>query len=748
MTPKVGYGWLLLGLSLSGLPGGAQRSVPQKPAPQQTVSVVVVNAHYDPPQPVQAVRVSLSYVDGFSRISDARDVSNRNGEAWLQVSPDVSQRDDVRVEITGASDLVIYEPADGQLTGLPLHVTVKLLPKGSPALLGPVQIEAMLHRSLLRVNSLQRRNVALMSELAGAQNQKPNLSATLAEWAKSNGFATADVDTKVREWAEDIQRNSAEATKQQCALAELALKHYGNAAKLFAEAANADSAALDADEQKFLEVRRTKLRQLVQDEAQSASAFQLNRQYHLATQTLEAARERAAAEQMRYPEDTAFREISLDAGLELADAQTLEGWFSTAGDSLRLLAQGTGSYENLAKEYLSLGDRGHWASIQIGLGGALLGEGQRATEDESMALLGRAVLAFSSALEVDTRAALPEDWANTQTGLALALAEEGARSYGDKAMDLLGRAVQAYRSALEVNTRVDLPQDWARTQMNLGNTLEAEGERATEDKVMALLDQAVQAYRSALEVNTRVDLPQDWARTQMNLGNALSEEGSRASGDRGMALLDQAVQAYRSVLEVDTRADLPQDWANTQLNLGRALAVEGQSTTGDKSMALLDQAVQAFRSALEINTRVDLPQDWALTQIDLGGALADEGLRATGDKSIALLKQAVQAFRNALEIYSKTGLPEDWARTQMSLGTTLAYEEKRSTGNKGALFDQSVEAYQNALGVFTKAGQERSTAERLLGDMLDEESKVASGDRAAALHIQAEDAHRRAQEDQ
>jgi hypothetical protein len=113
-----------------------------------------------------------------------------------------------------------------------------------------------------------------------------------------------------------------------------------------------------------------------------------------------------------------------------------------------------------------------------------------------------------------------------------------------------------------------------------------------------------------------------------------------------------------------------------------------------------------------------------------------------------LLKQAVQAFRNALEIYSNTGLPEDWARTQMSLGTTLAYEEKRSTGNKGALFDQSVEAYQNALGVFTKAGQERSTAERLLGDVLDEESKVASGDRAAALHIQAEDAHRRAQEDQ
>jgi hypothetical protein len=78
-------------------------------------------------------------------------------------------------------------------------VTIKLLPKGSPALLGPAQIEAMLHRSLLHVSSLQRQNAALKGELTGAQNQKQGLSAALAEWAKANGFATIDVDTKVQQ---------------------------------------------------------------------------------------------------------------------------------------------------------------------------------------------------------------------------------------------------------------------------------------------------------------------------------------------------------------------------------------------------------------------------------------------------------------------------------------------------------------------------------------------------------------------
>ena len=52
---------------------------------------------------------------------------------------------------------MIYQPADGQLPALPATITVSMLPKGSPALLGPAQIEAMLHRTLLQVNTCRNR---------------------------------------------------------------------------------------------------------------------------------------------------------------------------------------------------------------------------------------------------------------------------------------------------------------------------------------------------------------------------------------------------------------------------------------------------------------------------------------------------------------------------------------------------------------------------------------------------------------
>src|SRR5580658_7832356 len=73
----------------------------QKSTPQQQLAVVVVKADVQPSQPVQSVRVSLSYIDGSSRITDARDVTNPKGQAWLLVSPDVIQRSDIRIEITG-----------------------------------------------------------------------------------------------------------------------------------------------------------------------------------------------------------------------------------------------------------------------------------------------------------------------------------------------------------------------------------------------------------------------------------------------------------------------------------------------------------------------------------------------------------------------------------------------------------------------------------------------------------------------
>ncbi len=101
----------------------------QKVPPQRELTIFVLNARSDPSQPVQGARVSLSFVAGSEKVVDARDATNRAGQAWLLVSPEDSQRGDLRIEITGVSDLVGYEPANGQQHGLPASVTIKLLPK-------------------------------------------------------------------------------------------------------------------------------------------------------------------------------------------------------------------------------------------------------------------------------------------------------------------------------------------------------------------------------------------------------------------------------------------------------------------------------------------------------------------------------------------------------------------------------------------------------------------------------------------
>jgi hypothetical protein len=163
------------------------------------MAVVVVDAHLQPAQPVQSIRVSLTYLNNAMLITASQDVTNRSGQVLLQVSPTAAQSGDLRIEITGASDLVVYQPADGQLAGLPATVTISLLPKGSPALLGPVQIEAMLRRLSFQNNAKSHEINALKGALAAAQSQKPDdLTAAMMEWAKANGFAIADVDKQVR----------------------------------------------------------------------------------------------------------------------------------------------------------------------------------------------------------------------------------------------------------------------------------------------------------------------------------------------------------------------------------------------------------------------------------------------------------------------------------------------------------------------------------------------------------------------
>ena len=437
---KTQVSWAVLLLCLCVAQGAA---IAQKPPAQRSVAVVVADAHTEPSQPVPTVRISLGYLDGSVLVTEARDVTNPKGQAWLDVSEDAAQRGGLRIQIDGASGLVIYQPADGQLAALPATISVSMLPKGSPALLGPAQIQAMLHRMSLQISGLQKKNVALAGQANSAQAnteqanaaqaQKPDLGAAVAEWAQANGFSAGQADQQVQQWAEEIQKQSGEATAEQKALAELALNHYANAAQLFNEAGNADRQAINAEDaqeqalaaqekalqaqmqalqaaqQSLLDKLRTPMRELLDHSQQAAGAYRLNGQYHEATQTLESAATAIDAEYTKYPDDKGFHELWLEAVGNAAAARVLEGAVAPADVSLALLEQSASDFQSLAGKYAVLGDRQQEAAAQDGLGVALEDEGERVSGDKSAALLDQAVQAFRSALEVRTKADLPQE---------------------------------------------------------------------------------------------------------------------------------------------------------------------------------------------------------------------------------------------------------------------------------------------------------------------------------------------------
>ncbi len=198
---------LLLAMGCTALAAAAQAT-----APQLSVTVIVVNANSQPPQPVKAARVSLTHLISTQVAVDAQGPTNPRGEAQLVLSQSAAKNGDLRIVISGVSNLVIYDPADGQTRSLKSPIRVVLLPTGSLALLGPAQIQAYLRRLLLQVNSLQKQVSALKTEAAQGQSQQQYLSSALADFAQAMGFHHDQVNQQVAIWAQNIKLQSAQAT--------------------------------------------------------------------------------------------------------------------------------------------------------------------------------------------------------------------------------------------------------------------------------------------------------------------------------------------------------------------------------------------------------------------------------------------------------------------------------------------------------------------------------------------------------
>ena len=357
---------------------------------------------------------------------------------------------------------------------------------------------------------------------------------------------------------------------------------------------------------------------------------------------------KVSAETLKPFDEKAWAKTQSDFGVTLSTLGEMSGDAGALEEAMKAF---TKALEVFTKDALPA----DWAKTQIHFGNALMSLGQMSVNVEHIA---NAIAAYRKALKVLTQNALPAIWAGAQNNLGNALKSLGEMSGKAGPVE---QAVQAYKKALEVRTKDAQPADWAMTQNNLGTALKALGGMSGQAEAV---EQAVKAYRKALEIFTKDAQPAAWAVTQNNLGNALKALGEMSGKAEPV---EQAVQAYRKALEVHTKNALPADWARTQNNLGTALkALGGMSGQAEP----VEKAVKAYRKALEIFTKDAQPADWAMTQTNLGAAL-----KALGGMSgqAEAVEQAVQAFRKALEVRTKDALPSAWAMTQNNLGIALAF---------------------------------------------------------------------------
>ena len=376
-----------------------------------SIVVRVESAETNPAKPVAGARVSLYSLGSGQSIREAQNPTGARGEATLDVSPSVTQTGAVRLEVINSQNLVILEPADGQFTALPPMVRLTLVHKGSQLLFGPANVQAMLKRLSLQVTSLQKQ------QTAAAQQRKPDLEAALNAWAAENGLAAADVDQHVKQWAEDIQKQKAQATRDQQYLAEMALRHFDQAAAIADAETDSGLAALDELQKQQAEQSRAALAQVLEKTQQTVSALQLAYHFHEATSRIEKTVASMAPTCTQYASSAAVQSICLNATLSLADSYVKEGDSGDASSSLNLLAKGVARYRRAAQDAT---DPRELAGVQVRLGNVLWDEGERATGEQAMALLAQAVDAYHHALEVRTKESLPQDWAKTMRNLALA----------------------------------------------------------------------------------------------------------------------------------------------------------------------------------------------------------------------------------------------------------------------------------------------------------------------------------------
>ena len=752
----VGKAWLLLGLScIGGLPLWAAPAA----APMQHVIVTVINKHFDPAKAVPGVRVSISFFDGSQKITEARQRTNNQGQIELIISPDAQQRGDLIIEIGDAPDLVVYQPSEGLLTAVPATLTVALLPKGSPALLEPQQIEAMLNR----LSRLSIQNQQLQVSLTKAEHQKPDFDQLLHNWATTNGLPYDQVDQRMRVWATDILDHRQEASLTKQAEAELALRNFENAAKLFQGAASTSKRALHREQESYLIGQRETLRSMFKESTQSADAFQLAHQYHQATLTMDDAMTEAAAEHQHFPEDAVLRHIWFRTVRYASLVRNQEGEKLLSQDppsvnAAALFLKVIDDCKGLLSQIDKSAEPEQWASVQFVIASASLDLGGDAPDNKAAAdFRSQAAAAARAALDASNKEKDPKAWAEYANYYGLISATASMRNYqdghmsADQASESLSQSVDQLRSVLVVRSRSEDPVEWGKTQILICNILSLESMLSSGQRAAALLTQAEASARAALEVLTKADHPEDWSMAERSLGNALLAHSLTMSGNQAHDLLLQGAAAIQASLQASVNDD-PLDWAGLQQNLATILSTESKDFSGRQAIDLMIQSVAALRFELQVITKASLPLRWAGTQYDLGSALAriadlysNQNQNSQGQaKQLADYRsQAGAAFRAALEVFNRQNNADQWARTQWALGNILFAQSQADPANPSTdLLAQSANALTGSLEVITlkTSLQDWGNIQNTLGHIRVNQGLHSSGPQAKEFFTQSAEA--------
>jgi tetratricopeptide (TPR) repeat protein len=718
------------------------------------VIVTVVNKHVEPAQPVPGARVTIDFVDGSQKITEARDRTNSQGQTELVISPEAQQRGDLHIEISDAPNLVVYQPSEGILTDVHPTLTIVLLPRGSPALLQPAQIEAMLNR----LSRMSIQNQQLQVSLNKVEHQKPDFDGLLRNWASTNGLPYDQVDQQMRAWANDVLDHRQEASLTKQGEAELALRHFENAAKLFQGAVNTSKLALHREQESYLVARRAALRSLFEESTQGADAFQLADQYHQATQIMDDAVKEAAAEHQRYPGDIALRHIWFRAVRYTSYVRVQEGAWAVRHESLNenptaLFSKAVDDCKVLLAQIDRSAEQEQYSTLQSVIASAYLALGTDVPHNKDSAeFRSQAVVSARNALDSANKEKDPVAWVRDATIYSLILAMTSLRSYNDdnlpadQASQSLSQAIDVLHSILEV-TRSKNPLEWGKTQTVISNVFTLQAMLTSDKRATDLLIQAEASARAALEVLNKTDHPGEWAMAEGSLGSSLYARSMDASGNQQHDFILHGATAMQESLQVDASQEDPLDWAEEEQNLATMLGTGSDSFTGNQAIDLLIPSVAAWRFELKIVTKESAPLRWAETQFNLGsalGKLADLYNNQGQAKDVADYRsQAAAAFRAALEVFNRQKNADRWAHAQWALGAILFAQSQVDPASPSTdLLAQAANAHSVALEVITEqtSPQVWGSMQKTLGQIRAVQGLHSSGQQAKDFFAQSAEA--------